>query len=114
MRARASIGLDGVVAQQENYRKSGFKLAYRNVRYGGRVAAANAPARSIALADVPFAAVAADDATVFPAPRDHFLRAWIGARGHVGRALMRDGALAAWGVIRPCRDRLQDRTAGCR
>ncbi|HEY1364848.1 MAG TPA: GNAT family N-acetyltransferase, partial [Xanthobacteraceae bacterium] len=33
------IGLDGVVAQQDNYRKSGFALAYANVRYGGTVAA---------------------------------------------------------------------------
>jgi GNAT superfamily N-acetyltransferase len=99
-----TIGLDGVVAQQENYRKSGFTLAYRNVRYGGRVAApAQAPSGVVPLADVPFAAVAASDATVFPAPRENFLRAWIGARGHVGRALMRGGALAAWGVIRPCR-----------
>jgi ribosomal protein S18 acetylase RimI-like enzyme len=98
-----TIGLDGVVAQQDNYRKSGFKLAYRNVRYGGRVAAAGAEARPLAaLADVPLAIVAADDATVFPAPRLAFLRTWIGARSHIGRALMRDGALAAWGVIRPC------------
>jgi GNAT superfamily N-acetyltransferase len=76
------IGLDGVTAQQENYKKSGFQLAYANVRYGGTVA---------------------DDATVFPAPRSAFLRAWIGARGHIGCALMRDGRLAGWGVIRPCR-----------
>ena len=55
------------------------------------------------LADVPFATVAADDATVFPAPRASFLRAWISARGHIGRALVRDGRLAAWGVSRPCR-----------
>jgi len=33
------IGLDGVTAQQDNYRKSGFQLAYANVRYGGTVAA---------------------------------------------------------------------------
>jgi hypothetical protein len=52
---------------------------------------------------VPFALVEADDATVFPAPRLAFLRAWIDSPGHVGRALMRDGHLAAWGVIRPCR-----------
>src|SRR5262249_52957564 len=57
----------------------------------------------IALTDVPFAAVEADDATVFPASRTAFLRAWIGAPKHVGRALVRDGKLAAWGVIRPCR-----------
>src|SRR3989344_7652602 len=30
-----TIGLDGVVAQQENYKKSNFKLAYRNIRYEG-------------------------------------------------------------------------------
>src|SRR5262249_15940195 len=98
-----TVGLDGVVAQQENYRKSGFKLAYANVRHGGEVAAAAPPAGVIALADVPLAQVEADDATVFPAPRPAFLRAWIASRGHVGRALMRDGSLAAWGVIRPCR-----------
>ena len=63
------IGLDGVVAQQENYRKSGFELAYANVRYGGTVAAL--PDRRgqlvVPLTDVPLAAVEADDATVFPA-----------------------------------------------
>jgi Acetyltransferase (GNAT) domain/Acetyltransferase (GNAT) family len=98
------IGLDGVVAQQDNYRKSGFRLAYANVRYGGIIAAPSAlPAGVVPLAQIPFAAVEADDATVFPAPRAAFLRAWIDAPGHLGRALMRDGRLAAWGVIRPCR-----------
>jgi hypothetical protein len=100
------IGLDGVVAQQENYRKSGFALAYANVRYGGVVAARTIEsplAGVVPLTEVPFAAVEADDATVFPAPRPAFLRAWIAAPGHVGRALLRDGSLAAWGVIRTCR-----------
>jgi len=100
-----TIGLDGVVAQQGNYRKSGFQLAYANIRYGGTVAPAAAPPTGIVpLAEVPFATVEADDATVFPAPRAPFLREWIGARGHIGRALVRDGRLAAWGVIRPCRN----------
>ena len=98
-----TIGLDGVVAQQENYKKSGFRLAYANVRYGGRVPAGVAPAGIIPLANVSFARVEADDATVFPAPRPAFLRAWIDTSGHIGRALVRDGQLAAWGVIRPCR-----------
>jgi hypothetical protein len=98
------IGLDGVTGQQANYAKSGFRLAYPNIRYGGVTPAFDALGRDVlALKDVPLAAVEADDATVFPAPRAAFLRAWIGAPGHVGRALMREGRLAAWGVIRPCR-----------
>lgn len=98
------IGLDGVVAQQDNYKKSGFQLAYANIRYGGIVAAPlRPPADVVALDTIPFARVEADDATVFPAPRGAFLRAWIDTSGHIGRALLRDGKLAAWGVIRPCR-----------
>ena len=97
------IGLDGVVAQQENYKKSGFRLAYANIRYGGTVPAPAAPPGIVALGDVPFAVVEASDATVFPAPRPAFLRAWIGTPGHIGCALMREGRLAGWGVIRPCR-----------
>ncbi len=101
---RRVIGLDGVVAQQQNYRRSGFELAYANVRYGGTVAAPDAPqAGVVALSEVPLATVEAYDATVFPAPRTAFLRAWIGSPGHVGCALLRNGGLAGWGVIRPCR-----------
>lgn len=95
------IGLDGVVAQQANYRKSGFQLAYRNVRYGGRTQSAFPPTRTVLASQVPFDMLVADDATVFPAPRENFLRAW--TAGWAGRALIRDGKLAGWGVIRPCR-----------
>jgi GNAT superfamily N-acetyltransferase len=98
------IGLDGVVAQQQNYRKSGFRLAYANVRYGGSAAATSPPQSGIVeLSKIPFAHIEASDATVFPAPRPAFLRAWISAPGHIGCALMRGGALAGWGVLRPCR-----------
>jgi GNAT superfamily N-acetyltransferase len=100
---RRVIGLDGVVAQQGNYRKSGFSLAYRNVRYGGVASLADKHAGAVALRDVPFNLLAAEDARCFPADRLAFLRAWIDAPGHVGRAFLRDGGLAAWGVIRPCR-----------
>jgi GNAT superfamily N-acetyltransferase len=98
------IGLDGVVAQQQNYQKSGFRLAYANVRYGGIVAVPDMAQESVVpLSDIPLAAVEAYDATVFPAPRTAFLRSWIGSPGHVGRALVRDGELVGWGMIRPCR-----------
>lgn len=98
------IGLDGVVAQQDNYKKSGFQFAYANIRYGGAIPAPSLPlADIVALDKIPLAMVEADDATVFPASRSTFLRAWINTPGHVGRALLRDGMLASWGVIRPCR-----------
>jgi GNAT superfamily N-acetyltransferase len=101
---RRVIGLDGVVAQQQNYRKSGFELAYANVRYGGAIVAPDRPqADVIELSQVPLATIEAYDATVFPAPRPAFLRAWVNAPGHVGCARVRDGRLAGFGVIRPCR-----------
>jgi hypothetical protein len=99
-----AIGLDGVVAQQDNYKKSGFQLAYPNIRYGGTVTAPNAShANVVALTELPLGTVEAYDATVFLAPRPAFLRAWINTPGHVGRAHLRNGELAGWGVIRPCR-----------
>jgi GNAT superfamily N-acetyltransferase len=98
------IGLDGVVAQQANYKKSGFALAYANIRYGGTVTGMSARSAGVlALSDVPAASVEGSDAMVFPAPRNNFLRAWIASPSHIGRALLRHGELAAWGVIRPCR-----------
>lgn len=98
------IGLDGVVAQQDNYKKSGFRLAYANIRYGGIVAAPPMPSADVVALDrIPFAVIEADDATAFPAARSAFLRAWINTPGHIGRALLRGGKLAAWGVIRRCR-----------
>lgn len=100
---RRVIGLDGVVAQQDNYRKSGFTLAYRNIRYGGVLKSADTHEATVPLRDVPFDILAGDDARCFPADRPSFLRAWIDAPGHVGRALVRDGSLAGWGVVRPCR-----------
>src|SRR5689334_9373144 len=63
------IGLDGVVAQQQNYQESGFKFAYANVRYGGTVAVPDAEQAGVTpLTDVPLPIVEAYDATVFPAP----------------------------------------------
>lgn len=97
-----TIGLDGVVAQQANYAKDGFALSHRNIRFGGP-APAGTPGRCVLLPEIPFALVEASDALVFPAARGAFLRAWLATPGHQGRALLRDGRLAAWGVIRPAR-----------
>ena len=53
-----TVGLDGVVAQQPNYKKSGFALAYRNIRYEGVAAPSPGESENISvigdsLLDVP-------------------------------------------------------------
>lgn len=97
-----TIGLDGVVAQQANYASQGFALAHRNIRFTGTPEAGEM-GETADLAQVPFAAIEGSDAQVFPAPRAAFLKAWITAPGHVGRAVLRNGRLAGWGVVRPAR-----------
>ncbi len=105
------IGLDGVPAEQENYRRSGFQLAYRNIRYGGVPAAgflagAKQNSKDLQVASVAGLSpeIAGFDRTVFPAPREAFLKAWVSAPGHVSIAAYRDGTAVGYGLIRPCRN----------
>lgn len=101
------VGLDGVVAQQSNYRKSGFALQRRNIRYGAeRPIAPPASPRVEVLpaAALPFADIAAYDRTCFEAPRDAFLRAWLTLPGHLALAARQGGRLAGYAVLRPCRE----------
>jgi ribosomal protein S18 acetylase RimI-like enzyme len=97
-----NIGLDGVLAQQDNYRKSGFRLAYRNVRHEGTARAGSA-AGLVDARGVPFETIERYDRRLFPAPREIFLRKWLALPGSHGLALVRDGALAGYGVVHPCR-----------
>jgi hypothetical protein len=101
------VGLDGVPAQQDNYRKSGFVLACQNVRYAGRAQQAARAATSggvVPLVDIDFAALCADDRRVFPAPRKRFLRAWIDMSDATALACVDGTRLVGWGVIRRCRE----------
>jgi GNAT superfamily N-acetyltransferase len=100
------VGLDGVPSQQESYSRSGFALAWRNVRFAGvaqapKVAAAR---RVVPLSEVDFAALCLKDRSVFPAPRDAFLRAWCSMPDSTGLAWLENGEIGGWGVIRRCRD----------
>jgi len=97
-----NVGLDGVVSQQANYTKSGFRLAYRNIRYEGTGGGTVAPG-IVGLATVPFEDVLAYDRQMFPAARPHFLRCWIQQPGGVALGARREGRLAGYGVLRACR-----------
>jgi len=98
------VGLDGVVAQQDNYRRSGFVLAYNNVRHEGVPARPERPDADIMpLAQLPWDAVLRYDAAFFPDDRASFLRHWVTQRGSTALGLMRGGHLVGYGVVRPCR-----------
>ncbi|SDD30278.1 N-acetylglutamate synthase, GNAT family [Variovorax sp. CF079] len=100
------VGLDGVPAQQDNYRKSGFSLAWQNIRFAGtaRRSERTGDAPIVLLRDVDFAALCANDRRIFPAPREAFLRAWIAMPEATGLAWVDQGRLAGWGLIRRCRE----------
>lgn len=102
--AGQTVGLDGVVAQQANYRKSGFEWAYANVRYAG-VVRHQAPGAGgvVELATVPFADLAAYDRGFFPEVREAFLRAWIDQPGSFALGAVAQDRLAGYAVVRPCR-----------
>ncbi|MDB9529133.1 GNAT family N-acetyltransferase [Oscillatoria sp. CS-180] len=100
------IGLDGVVAQQSNYLKSGFKLAYRNIRYvgtRGQNSTANVSSRVIPLASYPVEAVIAYDRAFFIGDRAQFIHDWLAQPEHYAIGLLHQDKLAGYGVLRPCR-----------
>jgi ribosomal protein S18 acetylase RimI-like enzyme len=103
-----TIGLDGVVAQQDNYRRKGFEIAYRTFRYEGtagkeRSAIASSSLNLVDLRSISPADLAAYDAQLFPAPRPNFLQAWVRQPGTSALGLIGDAGLTACGVARPCR-----------
>jgi hypothetical protein len=97
------IGLDGVVAQQENYRRSGFRLAFRNIRQKGR-GGGEAPPGLTELAAVPIGEILRYDETAFRAPRAEFLKSWISQPGAVALGVVDGRRLEGYGVLRACRE----------
>ena len=100
------VGLDGVVAQQDNYRKSGFIYAHANFRYGGEVQSAEPPGTELVSVSPVHVSMLADyDARFSPARRDAFLREWLKAgETRQSFALIRNAEILGYGTIRACRD----------
>ncbi|HWK55516.1 MAG TPA: GNAT family N-acetyltransferase [Hyphomicrobiales bacterium] len=101
-----ACGLDGVPAQVENYRRSGFTYAYRQLRFAGPggsdcgyVGAGIAPLQAEQLP-----ALLAYDAAVFGVAREAFLHAWLSMPGSAVFVAGDAGRIEGYAVLRPCRD----------
>ncbi|WP_221622304.1 GNAT family N-acetyltransferase [Larkinella rosea] len=101
-----NIGLDGVVAQQENYKRSGFQFAYNNIRYEGMNTPEFIPQTSASLVSchqLSFDELMAYDRRYFPADRPEFLTAWLRQPEAVALAVVTENQIQGYGMIRPCR-----------
>ena len=99
-----TVGLDGVVAQQANYARSGFQLAHRNIRYGGPTPQGAAAAGIETVGPSLLEAVAAYDRDIFRFSRPAFLAHWLNPPQGRALAIRKAGTLRGYGLIRRCRE----------
>ena len=100
----ALVGLDGVVEQQENYKKSGFIGSHQNIRYAGKGRPSTAPCdRIIDVARRSPSIVNGYDRRFFPANRMHFIDRWIRQPHTTALGLVDNRQqLVGYGAIRQC------------
>lgn len=98
-----TVGLDGVVAQQQNYRRSGFRLAHQTQRYEGKVAGCKHPGVEPAgSGDLP--ALLALDHAIQGGAREAYMTEWFKQTQTRQTLVMRGvGRIIAAGTIRACR-----------
>ncbi|MTI18547.1 GNAT family N-acetyltransferase [Rhodobacteraceae bacterium RKSG542] len=98
-----TIGLDGVVEQQENYAKSGFELAHRNIRFGGiSNVATPIDSRISQIGTGIMDSIVEYDRPFFAEDREAFVRLWNAPmnRQRYGFYAIENGSIKGYGTIR--------------
>lgn len=99
-----NIGLDGVIQQQDNYKKSGFKLAYSNIRFELiNSAESTAYENVVESISIPFDKLKWYDRKCFPAERSNFIKNWLRMPESFSFVYLTGDQIKGYGVIRKCR-----------
>ncbi|WP_037151481.1 GNAT family N-acetyltransferase [Rhizobium freirei] len=100
------VGLDGVVAQQDYYRRHGFETAYRTLRYAGIAKVpdlGDQAAQVVLVTNGKLEGLVHYDAGIFPGLRHSFIRAWCGAPERRTTFIVGGGSrVRGYGTIRRC------------
>ncbi|MGL5094872.1 MAG: GNAT family N-acetyltransferase [Planctomycetia bacterium] len=102
-----AVGLEGVLPMVERYKRLGFQLQFRTLRYSVNSAvvadAVVPPPTGVVLepaASLPFPDLVAYDARYFPASRPAFLHQWISQKGAIAFTAQSNAGLVGFGVVR--------------
>lgn len=99
-----NIGLDGVIEQQENYKKSGFKFAYSNIRFEWINKAESFVNKNIIdTSSISFDQLKDYDRNFFHADRTDFLISWLKMPKSFSFVYTTGRQIKGYGVIRKCR-----------
>lgn len=100
-----NVGLDGVVESQEDYKKSGFSLAYNNIRYEGASQQFDIEGEDIVPTEqVSFDKIHEYDSRFFPVPRKVFLQKWVNLDDSYSYVAKKDETIAGYTSLRKCRE----------
>ena len=99
-----NVALDGVTDQQDNYKKSGFKLAFANIRFQGKGGGPMPDTPGIVpLKTIPRDQFLTYDRPFFPGNRAEFISSWITQPCSTALGFVQGNELKGYGVIRECR-----------
>lgn len=102
--ANVITGLDGVPAQIENYKKSGFEYAFRQMRLATTAFDTPLSKTILAVSSLKIEALVAYDSGVFGVNREQFIKAWLTMSNAQAFYSETDQKITGFAVLRKCID----------